>query len=154
MPEWVSFHRFRSSQIAGYFFSVSLERLCNKFLGAESNRQSQAEDDSPKKDTKGKLNNPWSNSQVLQSHGNSEHDYKPFHSNAEETGVLEVQVDGANEHASGKKPSDDVPAQQDQESSQNIGDVNEDTLHEQIAPFEIERGNSYKKSPDNNQTRQ
>src|SRR5215472_7080488 len=48
MPEWVLFHDFGSSQIAGYLFSVSFERLCYKFLGAESNRQSQAEDDSPK----------------------------------------------------------------------------------------------------------
>jgi hypothetical protein len=37
MTEGVLFHQFRSSWIAGYFFSVSFEGLCDKFLGAKTN---------------------------------------------------------------------------------------------------------------------
>src|SRR5262249_8614031 len=108
--------------------------------------QRQGQNNAAKKNAESDLHNARSNSQVVESHSYGKHDHDPFHANAQEARVLQVQVDGTDQHASGQKPGDNVPDQQDHQSGHNLGNVGEYILHKQRGPLEIKGGNPYQKS--------
>src|SRR6516162_4803312 len=108
MTQWVLRHRLGCPRVAGHFLRVRFERFANKFLGAKSDSECHAKDNSAKKNPEGKLNNTGRNPQMLQSHGEREHNDEPLHADAEEAGVLKVQIYGSNEHTPGKKTSDNI----------------------------------------------
>src|SRR5262252_3186659 len=152
MAQWVLRHRFGRPRIARHFLGVRFERFGNKFLGAKSDSQCHAKDDSTKKNPEGKLNNTGRDPQMLQSHGEREHNHEPLHADTEEAGVLKIQIDSSNEHTPGKKTGDNIADQQNQKSSNNIGNISEDALHKQIGPCKIEGGDADKKSAHNDQS--
>src|SRR5215470_1243014 len=96
------------------FFDVAFDRFRDQVLGAKSNRQRQRQDNTAKKNPESKLNDARSNSQVFERHREGQYDHDPFHPYAEEARVLKVQVNGANEHASAQKPSQNVTDEQNQ----------------------------------------
>src|SRR5215468_7453887 len=111
MAQGVLLHRFCYPRVARRFLGIRFKRFANKFLGAESDGERHAEDNSTKKDAEGELNNTSRNPQVLESHGKREHNHEPLHANTEETGVLKVQVNGPNEHTAGEKAGNDIAHQ-------------------------------------------
>src|SRR6516225_279527 len=135
MAQWVLLYPFGQPWAAGDFFRVRIERFPDKFVRAEPDSECHGKDNSTKKNAEGKLNNTRRNPQVLESHGERQHNYEPLHANTEETGVVKIQVNGPNEHAPCKKAGDSIADQQNQTSGKNIGNIREDTLHKQIGPF-------------------
>src|ERR1700681_1600113 len=94
--------------LARSLFGIPFERFGNEFLRINSNSKHQCEHNPAKENAESKLDNAWTNFEILQSHGHRQDDHKPFHSGAQQTRILEIQVHGPYQDTSRKKASDDT----------------------------------------------
>src|ERR1700761_1933265 len=62
---------------------------------------------------------------MVEGHGRGQDQDQPFGSGGEQPGVLEIEVDGGDEHAAGEEAGQDVADEDEQHGSDDVGQIGE-----------------------------
>ena len=87
---------------------VLFEGAADNLAGAEADGESQGEDDTAEENSEGEFDDDATDLKVIEHHGGGEDEDEPFDAEGEETGVLELGVDGSDEHGASEEAGDDA----------------------------------------------
>ena len=87
-------------------FDVALERTADEVAGAKANGKRECEDDATEEDAERQLDNDTADLEVVEDHSGRENEYKPLDAEREETGILELCIDGSNQDRPCQKARD------------------------------------------------
>ena len=108
--------------------SAALKRAADYVARAEADGEGEGQDDSAEEDAEGEFDDCAADLQVVENHGGGENENEPLDSEREETGVLELRVDGADEDGALEKAGDDGAGDEEKDGSDGVGEVGDDDI--------------------------
>src|SRR5579862_7543424 len=102
---------------------MALKRTADKIARTQSNGERERKNDAAKENSEGKLDYITADLQMIEDHGRSEHKHKPFHSKREEPCILQLSIDGPDQHRSRKKTSNEIACDQKQDRSDGMSEI-------------------------------
>jgi hypothetical protein len=103
-----------------------LEGAADEVAGAEADGEREGEDDAAEEDSEGEFDDHAADFEVVEDHGGGEDENQPLDAEGEKARVLQVQVDGTDEHGAGEEAGDDGPGEQDEDCADGVGEVRDE----------------------------
>ncbi len=111
--------------VAGGLAGFAIQRPAHEVFGPEADGQRQGQDNSSEQNAERQANDAASDAQTLQSNGHRENGHQPFHADTQEPRILQVHIDGPDQHAACKEPGNDDARDQNDDGGHQIGQIGE-----------------------------
>jgi hypothetical protein len=102
---------------------VAFEGTADDVAEAHADGKGEGENDAAEEDAEGEIDHSAPDLEVVEDHGGGEDLDEPFNAKGEEAGVLELGIDGADEHGSREETGDDVSEDEKDDSPDGVGEV-------------------------------
>jgi hypothetical protein len=102
-------------------FDVAFEGAADEVARAKANSQGQRKDNAAEEDSECQLNNDTTDLEMIEHHGGSKNKHEPLDAKGEEARVLEMRVDGSNEHRPRQETRDQGARDENEDGSDGVG---------------------------------
>src|SRR6185312_2369785 len=104
-------------------FDSLFDGTADEVARTQADGQGQGEDDASEEDAEGEFDDAASNAEVLECHRAGEDENEPLDSHGKKAGVLQLRVDGSDQHAAGEEASKECTGDDEKRGADDVGNV-------------------------------